>query len=65
LLVADTDRTQDYVFESSRLPEIRGASHLLTNLEKWAAAQVEQAGGDVILSGGGNLFAILPDPTKA
>lgn len=37
LLSADTDRTQDYVFESSRLPDIRGGSLLLTELnEGWA-----------------------------
>jgi hypothetical protein len=32
LLSADTDRTQEYVFESSRLPEIRGGSLLLSDL---------------------------------
>ena len=34
LLSADTDRTQEYVFESSRLPEIRGGSLLLTDLNE-------------------------------
>jgi len=34
LLVADTDRTQDYVFESAKLPEIRGASEMLDELNQ-------------------------------
>ena len=34
ILSADTDRTQDYVFESTRLPEIRGASALLDELNR-------------------------------
>ncbi len=29
---ADTDRTQAYVFESNKLPEIRGASRQLSEL---------------------------------
>lgn len=40
LLSADTDRTQEYVFESSRLPEIRGGSLLLTDLNE-SEARVE------------------------
>jgi len=40
LLSADTDRTQEYVFESSRLPEIRGSSLLLTRLNE-GEAQVD------------------------
>ncbi len=37
---ADTDRTQSYVFESDKLPEIRGASRLLAALnrgDKWVS----------------------------
>ncbi len=34
LLSADVDHTQAYVFESERLPEIRGASMLLTELNE-------------------------------
>lgn len=34
LFSADTDRTQEYVFESSRLPEIRGGSLLLTEFNE-------------------------------
>ncbi|HEY75751.1 MAG TPA: hypothetical protein G4O00_06170 [Thermoflexia bacterium] len=60
LLAADTDRTQDYVFESARLPEIRGASRQLDDLDRRAANLVRQRGGQVILSGGGRLLAIVP-----
>ncbi len=34
LLSADTDRIKDYVFESARLPEIRGASTILDELNR-------------------------------
>lgn len=34
LLSANTDRTQDYVFESEHLPEIRGASMILDELNR-------------------------------
>lgn len=41
LLSADTDRTQDFVFESARLPEIRGASRQLDDLNAEIAELVE------------------------
>lgn len=34
LVSADTDRVKSYVFESARLPEVRGASALLTELNE-------------------------------
>lgn len=34
VFAADTDRTQAYVFESDKVPEIRGASRLLTALNR-------------------------------
>jgi hypothetical protein len=34
LIAADTDRVKSYVFESARLPEVRGASALLTHLNE-------------------------------
>lgn len=63
LLSADADRVQDYVFESARLPEIRGASMLLQGLNEDAAKLVEQAADPkcVIYYGGGSVLAILPD----
>lgn len=60
LLAADTDRTQDYVFESSRLPEIRGASRILTGLDKWAGDLLSGQGFSVIIAGGGRLLAVGP-----
>jgi CRISPR-associated protein Cmr2 len=59
LLSADVDRIQDYVFESARLPEIRGASMLVEEINRQAAE--EDLGQSVIYKGGGSLLAILPD----
>jgi GGDEF domain-containing protein len=59
LLVADTDETQSYVFESSRLPEIRGASQQLDALNRRARDLAENAGGDVVYAGGGSLLALM------
>jgi len=64
LLAADTDRTQDYVFESNRLPEIRGASIHLDALNRWAGELIEREGGEVVFAGGGSLLALVPQ-TKA
>ncbi len=77
LLSADVDRIQDYVFESARLPEIRGASMLVEELNRPApssGASIKTIGDCfekhfsqkvidqmVIYSGGGSLLAILPD----
>jgi CRISPR-associated protein Cmr2 len=63
LLSADADRVQDYVFESARLPEIRGASMLLQDLNEEIAGLVKQAVDPecVIYAGGGSLLAIVPD----
>ncbi|MBE9506677.1 MAG: hypothetical protein IMY86_01385 [Chloroflexi bacterium] len=63
ILSADADRVQDYVFESARLPEIRGGSMLLQDLNEEIANLVGQAvdPGCVIYAGGGSLLAIVPD----
>lgn len=60
LLAADTDRTQDYVFESARLPEIRGASRHLDDLNHALEGIVTQRGGHVIYASGGGLLAFVP-----
>lgn len=64
LLAADTDRTQDYVFESARLPEIRGASMLMTHLNKVRVPQIFADKGlprdCIIYAGGGSLLALVP-----
>jgi hypothetical protein len=64
ILVADTDETQAYVFESNRLPEIRGASRQLDQLNVMAAKMVGEAGGSVVFAGGGSLLALV-DTDKA
>lgn len=60
LVVADTDRTQDYVFESAKLPEIRGASSQLAMCNIKLKQLTEQYGGEVIYAGGGSLLAWAP-----
>jgi len=72
LLVADTDRTQDYVFESTRLPEVRGASYLLDDLNARKVPALFRAHGltgklvdhnppgEIIYAGGGGLLALVP-----
>jgi len=63
ILSADADKVQEYVFESARLPEIRGGSMLLQGLNEEVAGLVKQAVDPdcVIYAGGGSLLAILPD----
>jgi len=65
LLVADTDETQRYVFESNKLPEIRGASRLLFDLNQQCEDLVTQASGEVIYAGGGSLLALVPNTQGA
>jgi len=40
LISADTDRVKSYVFESARLPEVRGASSILTDLNQECLPQL-------------------------
>lgn len=72
LLVADTDHTQDYVFESTKLPEIRAGSEILRRLnEQDLIGILADAGlpansidgnppGCVVYAGGGSLMAFVP-----
>lgn len=62
LLAADTDRTQSYVFESAKLPEVRGASRQLDDLNHRIADLVSQAFHErcVVYVGGGSLLALVP-----
>ncbi len=73
LLSADTDRTQQFVFQSARLPEIRGASMRLDHLNRVALRDLlcEKHGlpagfitddppGCLIYLGGGGLLALVP-----
>lgn len=65
LFSADVDRIQDYVFESARLPEIRGASLLIEALNDEDEEIVRRLKNWVIFNGGGSLLAILPDMALA
>ncbi len=74
LLSADIDRIQDYVFESERLPEIRGGSMLLAELNEGEAELEAETPQNikgvfqkhglpqdcVIYTGGGSLLALVP-----
>jgi CRISPR-associated protein Cmr2 len=64
LLAADTDRTQEYVFESTKLPEIRGGSELLIKLNKGLRTIINEAGlpdeDCVLMDSGGGLLALVP-----
>jgi hypothetical protein len=64
LLSADTDRTQDYVFESVKLPEIRGASELLETLNVEEIPLLFDQHGlpreSILARGGGSLLALVP-----
>lgn len=64
LLMADTDETQAYVFESHKLPEIRGASRQLHDLNEQLKSIIDKARGRTVYAGGGGLLALV-DPDKA
>lgn len=65
LLAADTDETQAYVFESNKLPEIRGASRQLDLLNERIGQMVQACPGDLIYAGGGSLLAEVPAAAAA
>lgn len=64
LLIADTDETQSYVFESNKLPEIRGASRQLDRLNHECGdlvkKVVENLPEQLIYADGGGLLALVP-----
>jgi hypothetical protein len=60
LLMGDVDAIKDYVFESSRLPQIRGASTLLMRCEAEIRSAIRAAGGQVLVAKGGFLLAEAP-----
>lgn len=66
LLIADTDATQSYVFESNKLPEIRGASRQLDDLNQEIGRLVtKQPGNQLIYAGGGGLLALVQSAQAA
>lgn len=52
LVGVDVDRIQEYVFESSRLPEIGGASGLLQGIEDSLKKDFQGRGYKVVVGGG-------------
>lgn len=66
LLAAEADKIQDFIFRSSRLREVVGASQLLTRFCRSVddtLAKVHQ--GRVIVNDGGSFRVIFDDRTKA
>jgi len=62
LLIADTDRTLDYVFESARLPEIRGGSNILLELNEQTAPKLIKSidgDADIIYAAGGCMLCMV------
>lgn len=58
LLMADTDAIKAYVFESNKLPEIRGASRQLTDLNAQIGKLIPAA--NRIYANGGGMLAFVP-----
>ena len=65
LLAADTDRTLDYVFESAKLPEIRGASVILNGLNCEKAPkrieEIDPSASKIYADGGSLLYEVAAD----
>lgn len=67
LLAAEADKIQDFIFRSSRLREVVGASQLLSrfcNSPDGALALAEHYGGDVVVNDGGS-FRVIFDGDNA
>jgi len=62
LLLADADHIKGYVYETNALPEIRGGSELLLEVERNVKREFEQglAEESLIYCGGGGLLAVVP-----
>lgn len=71
LLGLDVDRTQSYVFESARLPEVRGASTALSarcdGLPQVLRVTCDRRGigHDLCYSAGGSLLCLVTDASEA
>ncbi len=59
LIALDADKIQSYVFESARLPEVRGASQLMAEAGDKAREHLASKGGDVCYSAGGSLLGYI------
>jgi len=66
LLCADTDKVKSYVFGSAKLPEVRGASIILDDLNKHDMEKIFSRNGlnihkeCLIYNAGGSVMAIVP-----
>jgi len=65
LVSADTDQVKSYVYESAKIPEVRGASGLLQDLnEKETAEELHERLGIppewIIYAGGGSFLIVTP-----
>jgi len=63
LILGDVDRVKSYVFETSKLPEIRGASELLKNMEDRVLGEIFReflSEECLIYRGGGSFLAVAP-----
>lgn len=61
LIALDADKIQSYVFESARLPEVRGASRLMAEAGRQARRLLAEAHGEesVCYSAGGSLLGYI------
>ncbi len=68
LLYGDVDGIKSYVYETSKLPEIRGASELLNLLNTDLLSHIFEKNGlkkeCIVYKGGGGFLAIVPDSLK-
>jgi|GEM_PF-1454386 len=72
LLAADTNRIQAYIFESAKLPEVRGGSEMLRELNEEKVIEIlintglpggfidDPDPGCIVYAGGGSLLAFVP-----
>lgn len=64
LLLGDVDRVKDYVFETTKLPEIRGASEILNELNLMEVKNIlhsyNLSDECLVYAGGGTFLAIVP-----
>jgi len=63
LLLGDVDAIKTFVYETNALPEIRGGSEILLELEGEVKQLIQQRYGanNLIYCGGGSFLAIVPD----
>jgi hypothetical protein len=66
LLAAEADKIQDFIFRSSRLREVVGASQLLTRFcRSIDDTLAKKHGGQVVVNDGGSFRVIFDDLAKA